>query len=405
MENRNTLNIIEKAPAERLPLTHFEQYLQSSQRLYGSNPLVEIEKACSLTPGYQLGKLDDRPYGLVAMDIIKRAFKRSTHADEQFVINGLSLEDFYSDPVLAAEFRSHLNLLHHIHLFSKNRMVFKFSESLTAKLQYTDVHKVDSAFVISPFSSIFLSVPHNRDLMIRNDLTGMHRVIGMYISYTEDIQHLNDALPPQEKDADGMHPSLKWNGHPCNKAIRIFAIGDKNERAIDEYDDATFYMTLLFGPGDVFPQLDRALQKNLQEINKGKDEVYMRKLFEFVLNAILYITSPSADFVKVPAKVDPPLKKGKKSKTLKKHSSLGVISTGSKVYISHEYRKRYREGTLGDMPQAKKDAKTPTWMVRGHYRNQAHGPNMSLRCLKWIHPHVKGKGIEDAVCSREYHVS
>jgi hypothetical protein len=30
------------------------------------------------------------------------------------------------------------------------------------------------------------------------------------------------------------------------------------------------------------------------------------------------------------------------------------------------------------------------FMVRGHYRNQAHGPNHSLRTSKWIMPHWKG---------------
>ena len=30
------------------------------------------------------------------------------------------------------------------------------------------------------------------------------------------------------------------------------------------------------------------------------------------------------------------------------------------------------------------------FVVRGHYRNQAHGPNRALRTLKWISPHFKG---------------
>jgi hypothetical protein len=402
MQNPTSVIISEKAPAEKLPLTHFEKYIQSAKKLYGTDPLKEIAAACPLIPNYSEGKLDDRPYRRVAIELIKKAFKRATSPQEQYALDHLTVDDFYKDAILASEFRSALNLLHHIHLFSKTRMVFQFAEALTAKLLYTDVHKVDSSFVVSPFPSIYLDIPHNRDLMIRNEITGMHRVVGIYVSYTEEVQHLNESYPEKEKDSDGIHPSLKWEGQPCNKAFRIFAVGEKNSQSLDDMDDATFFMTLLFGPGDVFPQLERTLEVNTPTINKGKDEGHMRKLFEFVLNALLYISSPSADFVKIPAKAEPVQKKDKKKKPAKRYSSIGVVSTGSKVYISHEYRKSYREGTLGDLPQARKNAKTPTWMVRGHYRNQAHGPNMSLRCLKWIHPHVKGKGIDDAVCAREY---
>jgi len=33
---------------------------------------------------------------------------------------------------------------------------------------------------------------------------------------------------------------------------------------------------------------------------------------------------------------------------------------------------------------------TVRWMVRGHWRNQAHGPGYTLRRPTWINPHVKG---------------
>lgn len=30
------------------------------------------------------------------------------------------------------------------------------------------------------------------------------------------------------------------------------------------------------------------------------------------------------------------------------------------------------------------------WVVRGHWRQQAHGPGRSLRRTTWVPPHVKG---------------
>ena len=33
---------------------------------------------------------------------------------------------------------------------------------------------------------------------------------------------------------------------------------------------------------------------------------------------------------------------------------------------------------------------THRWMVRGHWRNQQHGPNRSRRSVRWIPSYIKG---------------
>jgi hypothetical protein len=285
-------------------------------------------------------------------------------------------------------------------------MIFRFEEALTAKLLYTDIHKVDSEFVKCPYESIFVSIPGNHDLKIRNQHTGIHDVTGIYISYAEDMGVLNAHYPDEEKDPDGIHPDLKFEGKVYNKALRIFAVAGRNENSTSKMDDATFFMTLFFAPGDVFPQVEHMVTKYSVKTEMEKDKAHMQRLFEFTLNALLYITSPSADFAKIPAKYDTSKDKEVAARKNEGLSKIGVVSTGSHVYLSHEYRLRYRNGTLGQLPDMAVDAGTPMWMVRGHYRNQAHGPGRTLRSLRWIEPHVKGKGLaEESLTPREYHVS
>jgi hypothetical protein len=54
-----------------------------------------------------------------------------------------------------------------------------------------------------------------------------------------------------------------------------------------------------------------------------------------------------------------------------------------------------REAHAGVSPHASDDVRrehTHSWIVQGHWRNQAHGPHHSLRRLQWIAPHTKGHG-------------
>ncbi|MFA5436334.1 MAG: hypothetical protein WC372_09895, partial [Candidatus Neomarinimicrobiota bacterium] len=396
MQDTNKLpvsNIASSSTSEKLPKTHYEGFLEFSKKAMGLPILELLQKSIKDLGDYVPGTLDDRPFQNVGLMIIKSILKAiKMHPDDY--VDKLTITDIYNKlPEILPDFRSYMNLLHHIYLFSRRRMIFRFEEALTAKLLYTDINKVDSEFVRCPFDSFYISIPENREMMIRNQHTGIHRVVGIYVSYIEDIEALNARYPDEEKDEEGWHPDLKFEGKRYNKAIRIFAVADKNENAVHEKDDATFYMTLFFAPGDVFPQVDYMVRKYSDKDQLEKDYQYLWKLFEFTLNAILYITSPTADFVRVPAKYDSSKNKDVAAKKNANLSKIGVISTGSHVYITHEYRMRYRNGTLRDTPQSVVSTGTPMWVVRGHYRNQAHGPGRTLRMLIWIEPHVKGKGI------------
>ncbi|GAA1308923.1 hypothetical protein [Saccharothrix xinjiangensis] len=62
----------------------------------------------------------------------------------------------------------------------------------------------------------------------------------------------------------------------------------------------------------------------------------------------------------------------------------------SEVRIVHVHR-RHRDKPTGSQSSGSGERRyTVRWLVRGHWRNQAHGPDRSLRRLVWINPQVRG---------------
>jgi hypothetical protein len=63
----------------------------------------------------------------------------------------------------------------------------------------------------------------------------------------------------------------------------------------------------------------------------------------------------------------------------------------SDVQVVHVHR-RHRDATRANTQASETGEReyTVRWMVRGHWRNQAYGPNRQLRRPVWINPHIKG---------------
>ncbi|MGM1063106.1 hypothetical protein [Saccharothrix sp. Mg75] len=63
---------------------------------------------------------------------------------------------------------------------------------------------------------------------------------------------------------------------------------------------------------------------------------------------------------------------------------------GSEVRIVHVHR-RHHDTPTNQQPSGGGERRySVRWLVRGHWRNQAHGPDRSLRRLVWINPQVRG---------------
>jgi hypothetical protein len=342
-----------------------------------------------------LSEINDAPFIESAV-----AIYNALMLTEETATNPYSLDEIMgSGQAVRSEFRSIMNMLMHTYNFSKNRMVFRFEEGITAKLLHTDLNKVDSAFIETPFDSLYISIPHNEEMYIPNQHTGLHKVKGLYVCLKKDLDLKGVELPFGKLDADGYHPDVKFNGQPATKCLRIMAIGEKNDKSpLGDLDDATMYMSFFLAPGDIFPQVEKIASKYREASFEGS-ETYMQKLFSFCINALLYINNPASDMQRVHAKFEKYVGKDKSAvdKKNKGLSKLDCISVGRTVYITGEFREQYRSGSLKSFTIT-----APMWMVRGHYRNQVCGVGKTKRALIWIEPYSKGKGITDVVAGRDY---
>jgi hypothetical protein len=47
----------------------------------------------------------------------------------------------------------------------------------------------------------------------------------------------------------------------------------------------------------------------------------------------------------------------------------------------------------------------PRWLVRGHWRNQAHGEGRALHKMLWVEPFEKGKDLAERLEDKNYVVA
>jgi hypothetical protein len=114
---------------------------------------------------------------------------------------------------------------------------------------------------------------------------------------------------------------------------------------------------------EVTPDADKEVRKTIQRI---------------VLGALAYATAVDRAITER----FPDLSKKKKRSD---QPSIAHWTIGREIKISPELVRVARSGAREIAFQIKS-----RFMVRGHYRNQAHGPNHSLRTKKWIMPFWKG---------------
>lgn len=121
----------------------------------------------------------------------------------------------------------------------------------------------------------------------------------------------------------------------------------------------------------------------------------------FILNLCLYLSSPTSSVVHQHAAAIEAIPLDAKPKKLRERTRLlndSIFLVGTDVTIDNEVKECVR---LGEEAYYKLTYRT---MVRGHYRNQACGPKFSLRSVKWIEPHIRGKDLPTPVVGHNYTV-
>ena len=129
---------------------------------------------------------------------------------------------------------------------------------------------------------------------------------------------------------------------------------------------------------------------------KVSSEEFSVFLLRFIVNLVMYVNSQSADVKRRNNQVKPRIKGSKKQK--KKCAPITLNEeyvAGTNVKLSRESREAMIQGASGWNI-------TYSFLVRGHWRNQACGPGRSLRRRRWIEPYIKGKDLASRVLSHSY---
>jgi hypothetical protein len=115
-----------------------------------------------------------------------------------------------------------------------------------------------------------------------------------------------------------------------------------------------------------------------------------------VFGFLLYLMSehPLLEPVQPPADAQPslarnPAKQRRQERRWEGRTRLGFIRVG-------------REAPPSGQPDVFREGAPPTHLVwvRGHWRNQAHGPRHALRRLTWIEPHTRGPDLAEQIEAR-----
>ena len=259
--------------------------------------------------------------------------------------------------------------------------IFVLSESLCEKLLVTDLTGLVCADVRLPLSGFVLSLPsgilaNDRSLHVTELSVAEHQRLwtGPESLFTPPGRYVSLAF--RAFDANNLHIlrgglNLSDDAAPLENSIRDAVIRYR-------YKDTAW--TLYGQP-----------VKSIEKL-----------LMNFVANFSIYLQTEKATLIHRHASEIERLRGGRKLKNLRKSTQERIarlhddkiFDVGTEVVISPELREAIRQGSGAKL--------TYRVLVRGHWRNQAHGPGLSLRKLMWIEPHVRGAGLPTPVAGHTY---
>lgn len=295
---------------------------------------------------------------------------------------------------MRSEYYAMRSAVAHAAAFSQSRRVFRLERGLTQNLLYTSIGKVDARYVRSPFDSIYLTIPHNEELLLPNIRAGERLITGCYLFCKEvDATSVKIRAVESASPVDTYIQASDKYGADKLYLIKLLAVSEgRGSSVTDLSDDFLFYGMFFLKDGeDLLKQVATQAEENCMV---KSDVPYMEALMRFLVNTLLYMSSPSAAMERVEAKYEVAGKKAsdrEKSKIKVKNESvskLGLISIGKGVSCL-QGSSDYYDST----PLLKRVIGCPAWRVRGHWRAQPYGPDRELRRVQWIKPFDKGKGM------------
>jgi hypothetical protein len=296
---------------------------------------------------------------------------------------------------------------------------FAPSEGLTYKLLATELKGAVVGDLKLPMKAFYVELPDNL-FYLEDAKTGWHCVRSLVVAQG-CITPRTLEIAARQGDTTAKTPEL-------GERLLIEAYGEPNENSSNPFDDTWLFKTYLIDnkEEDVESAIERSTRGlvglrdrtvNIAEyertLNSGRlgertlDGLEIRNLLlRFVLNLCIYMGSEKAAVKHVHADEIDRLHGNKKFKNLRKRVQEKiqqlrddrVFAVGTNVSVDAEMREIIRtEGTGGYKL-------TYRTLVRGHWRNQAHGPGYTLRTRKWIEPHVRGADLPTEVVGHSYKV-
>jgi hypothetical protein len=286
---------------------------------------------------------------------------------------------------------------------------FRPTEGLTYKLLATDLKGAVVGDLKLPYPAFYVEVP-SKVFYLQDKKTGWHEVRALTVvrgCITERTVEI----------ARGIGDILAGTIELGDRLI-IEAYAEPNANSANPFDDAWLFKS--YRIEDESASIDIIVDRSIyhdreyeRTLNRGRigerelDGLEVRTmLMQFVLNLCIYLGTDKATVEHIHKEEIERLHKGKKFKNLRKNvqdrvrdlQNDKVFLVGTDVAVDHEIKEYVRtEGTGGFKL-------TYRTLVRGHWRNQAHGPKRALRTRKWIEPHIRGAELPTKVVGHTYEV-
>ncbi len=281
---------------------------------------------------------------------------------------------------------------------SRKPCVFSSDVALLHELIASDIApSLESEAVRPPFPAFYIRLPPELGLELYNRETGYHRA--SILSVAEAVR-------------GGDHDDIQRRGLLCE------IVCEPNESSTRWDDDHTHTFMVPLGPDSVpiaetLQRYDRHWDDKMGTYMKGArykgeefDYVGERAILRsLVLNYVLFLNTPGAVVrskgatqpewpPRPPMQTKPSRRTRVKVKKRKRRprANAHALAEGTYVYeVSHQ-----------DAPEA---VFSTDVLVRGHFYNQAHGPRLSLRRLRWRRPHVRRPSLVGASEGHDYEVA
>lgn len=266
------------------------------------------------------------------------------------------------DPTTAI-FRDSTVLHHwqHYRWSMNGRTIYDLTEPVAQAFLQTEVNVLPSDLRIDG-GTTFISVPQSLGLKIWHALTGHHDLAGFYVTLDENALFVC---------AVGYsHP-----GRPSNdNALSTFMIDLSSVKTLDDWMRTTRENTWAA----------TFLGENLDQ-----SETWV----SLVINTLLYVA-----YVEDDVRYDPdfgvPAKVMARAKNIPTNKARRKFLDANRAHCRYYVLGEKAQKTLQSAPTTNSAPLAMRYSVRGHWRNQPHGPARTLRKLTWIQPYWKGP--EDA---------